>query len=109
VPTPTPLPTPPPTQRPATETPAPGDTDGKEPEVTPKATSKPTTPPTPKPTEPPKQAKTPYASSYVPVDVDFESGGRGISFDTTTLSGDSVSDGIFGRADITMVNIWTRT
>ncbi|MBQ4611194.1 MAG: hypothetical protein IJB30_05615 [Clostridia bacterium] len=103
-PLPTPEPTPEPTRRPkATEKPKSESKEVKE-EKEEKEESKPT--PTPKPKG---VGKTPYSSKYEKVSISYESSSEGISFETTTLDGEAVSDSLFGRNGITMVNIWTQT
>lgn len=57
----------------------------------------------------PSGKKTPYASKYQKVSLAYESSSDGIKFETTTLDGDAVSQSLFGRNKITMVNIWTQT
>lgn len=63
----------------------------------------------PTPTPAPSQKKTPYASKYDKVSLSYESSSDGIKFETTTLSGDAVSESIFGKNSITMITIWTQT
>ena len=53
--------------------------------------------------------KTPYASKYQKVSLKYESSSEGITFETTTLDGEAVSQSLFSRNRITMVNIWTQT
>ena len=104
-PVPTPEPTPEPTKKPkATKKPEQEekeekkDKEDKEKEES-KAES------TPKPSG----KKTPYANKYQKVSIDYEASSDGITFETTTLDGDAVSQSLFGRNTITMVNIWTQT
>lgn len=63
----------------------------------------------PTPTPAPSTKKTPYANKYDKVSLSYESSSEGIKFETTTLSGDAVSESIFSKNSITMVNIWTQT
>lgn len=64
---------------------------------------------TPKPTEKPKKkANTPYSKNYTKVKVNFVDSDP-ISFATSTMSGGGVSQSMFAKNAITVVNIWTRT
>ena len=64
----------------------------------------------PTPTPKPKGVgKTPYSNKYEKVKLKFESSSEGITFQTTTLDGEAVSDSLFSRNGITMINIWTQT
>ena len=64
----------------------------------------------PTPTPKPKGVgKTPYSNKYDKVKLKFESSSEGITFQTTTLDGEAVSDSLFSRNGITMINIWTQT
>ncbi len=56
-----------------------------------------------------KVGKTPYSSKYSKVSIKYEGSSEGIKFETTTLDGDTVSDSLFSRNGLTMVNIWTQT
>ena len=64
--------------------------------------------PTPTPSAK-KVGKTPYSSKYSKVSIKYEGASEGIKFETTTLDGDTVSDSLFSRNGLTMVNIWTQT
>ena len=101
-PMPTPEPTPEPTKKPRV-TPKPESEEKEKKEE--KAEEKAGPTPTPKPAG----KKTPYAGSYDKVSISYESSSEGISFETTTLDGDAVSESLFERNRITMVNIWTQT
>lgn len=63
----------------------------------------------PTPTPKPSKKKTPYAGKYEKVSLSYESSSDGIKFETTTLSGDAVSENLFAKNSITMINIWTQT
>lgn len=64
---------------------------------------------TPKPTEKPKKkVNTPYAKKYTKVKVNYVDADP-ITFSTSTMSGDGVSQSMFAKNAITVVNIWTRT
>ena len=65
----------------------------------------------PEPTPTPntkKVGKTPYSNSYEKVSIDYVSSSEGISFQTTTFDGETVSESLFAKNGITMVNIWTQ-
>ena len=62
--------------------------------------------PTPKPKG---VGKTPYSNKYEKVKLSYESSSNGVTFETTTLDGEAVSESLFARNGITMVNIWTQT
>lgn len=64
--------------------------------------------PTPTPSAK-KVGKTPYSNKYSKVSIKYEGSSEGIKFETTTLDGDTVSDSLFSRNGLTMVNIWTQT
>ncbi len=106
-PKPTPEPTPKPTKKPkATKEPKKEekkddkkDDDKKEENKSePSATSKPKT-----------VGKTPYAGKYQRASVKFADDAEGIKFETTTIDGETVTESLFARNGITMVNIWTQT
>ncbi len=105
-----------------------------EPVITPLPTSEPTPEPTkrPKKTEKPEKkeekddkeekkaeatptpkpkgvGKTPYSGKYEKVSLSYESSSSGVTFETTTFDGEAVSESLFARNGITMVNIWTQT
>ena len=64
---------------------------------------------TPKPTEKPKKkVNTPYSKKYTKVKVNYVDSDP-IKFETSTMSGDGVSQSMFAKNAITVVNIWTRT
>ena len=98
-----PTPTPEPTNKPK-KTPNPEKENKEDKEDKDDKNAEPT--PTPKPKG---VGKTPYANKYDKVKLRFESSSDGITFQTTTLDGEAVSESLFARNGITMVNIWTQT
>lgn len=104
-PVPTPEPTPEPTKRPtATQKPEKEEKEEKD-----KDKEKEKEESKPEATPKPSGKKTPYANKYQKVSIDYESSSSGITFETTTIDGEAVSQSLFGRNKITMVNIWTQT
>ena len=101
-PVPTPDPTPEPTKKPR-KTPKP-DKEEKEEKQDKEDKPKPTATPNDK-----KVGKTPNSDKYQKVSLNYESFSEGITFQTTTLDGEAVSESLFARNGITMVNIWTQT
>lgn len=98
----TPKPTPVPTEAPkrthrpsATEKPAEKDDS----EDKPKATA------TPKA----NKSKSPYADKYSKVSIEYTGSTTPIEFQTKTISGGSVSESVFRKNSLTMINIWTMT
>ena len=108
-PVPTPEPTPEPTRKPkSTKKPEKEEKDekkDKEKDEDKKEESKEEASSTPKPK---KIGSTPHSKNYERVSIDYESSSEGIKFETTTFGGDTVSESIFSRNAITMVNIWTQ-
>jgi len=96
----TPAPTAVPTEKPKepARTHRPKETE-KPKEDEPKATS------TPKPSK----AKSPYADKYSKVSIEYTGSSTPIEFATITLKGDAVSQKIFSRQRLTMINLWTMT
>ena len=107
----TPVPTPEPTIKPkATKRPEKEEKDEKD-EKEEKEEKKDKEEKKPEPTPTPntkKVGKTPYSNSYEKVSIDYVSSSEGVSFQTTTFDGETVSESLFAKNGITMVNIWTQ-
>lgn len=107
-PTPIATPTPVPVETPA-PTAAPETAAAPESTKAPSSTKAPDATKAPAATEAPKsKGKTPYSGSYTKVSLEDASGSIG-SFETQTISGSSLSSSFFGKAKLTLINVWSTT